>query len=165
PADDRHADDHEIDDLEEHPMTATTERDATLVGLTPYLYYADAGTALDWLSRVFGFEETVRYVDADGVVHESEMRVGTSTVQLCGRTPGPDEGTGLLVIVHVDDVEAQHARVTAAGVAADPPEQQPYGPRTFHVTDPWGYRWYFWQRVHDYVQGEGGLREVRSAQA
>lgn len=151
------------DDQEEPPMTQTTERAVSLQGVTPYLYYADAGAALDWLARVFGFEETVRYVDADDVVHESEMRVGESTIQLCGRTPGPDEGTGLLLIVHVDDVDAQHARVSAAGVEAAPPEQQPYGPRTFHVTDPWGYRWYFWQRVHDYVQGEGGLREIRSS--
>lgn len=144
-----------------HPMTQATERAVSLQGVTPYLYYADAGAALDWLARVFGFDETVRYVDADDVVHESEMRVGDSTIQLCGRTPGPDEGTGLLLIVHVDDVDAQHARVTAAGVEAAPPEQQPYGPRTFRVTDPWGYRWDFWQRVHDYVQGEGGLREIR----
>jgi uncharacterized glyoxalase superfamily protein PhnB len=54
-----------------------------------------------------------------------------------------------------------HARVLAAGVDAPPPEQQPYGPRTFTVTDPWGYHWDFWQPVHADEQGEGRLREVR----
>jgi uncharacterized glyoxalase superfamily protein PhnB len=89
------------------------------------------------------------------------MRVGASTIQLCGRAPDPDQGSGLLLIVHVDDVDAMHARVLAAGVDAPPPEQQPYGPRTFTVTDPWGYHWGFWQPVHAYEQGEGGLREIR----
>jgi uncharacterized glyoxalase superfamily protein PhnB len=157
--------DHEHEPDEERTMTettGTTDRSVTIQGVTPYLYYADAGTALDWLARVFGFRETARYVDDDGVVHESEMQVGPATIQLCGRSPGPDEGTGLLLIVHVDDVDAQHARVVAAGVEAPVPEQKPYGPRTFGVTDPWGYRWDFWQRVHDYVEGPGGLHEIRT---
>jgi uncharacterized glyoxalase superfamily protein PhnB len=143
-------------------MTTTSETSETIQGLTPYLYYADAGAALDWLSRVFGFEEIVRYVDDEGAVRESEMRVGASTVQLCGHAPDPGHGEGLLLIVHVDDVDAQHARVVAAGVEAAEPEQQPYGPRTFGVTDPWGYTWSFWQHVHDYVEGPGGLREIRA---
>ncbi|HEX6420626.1 MAG TPA: VOC family protein [Acidimicrobiales bacterium] len=147
---------------EEARMTRTAEGRATLRGVTPYLYCRDAGAALDWLARTFGFEEIVRYVDADGVVHESEMRIGGSTIQVCGRAPGPDEGAGLLLIVHVDDVDAQHARVTAAGLDAPAPHQQPYGPRTFDVTDPWGYRWSFWQPVHDFVEVEGGLREIRA---
>ena len=25
------------------------------------------------------------------------------------------------------------------------PKDEAYGPRTCHVTDPWGYQWYFWQ--------------------
>ena len=37
-------------------------------GLTPYLHYEDAAAMLDWLARVFGFEEVTRYVDADGRV-------------------------------------------------------------------------------------------------
>ena len=139
----------------------TTPGPVALQGVTPYLYYADAGAGLDWLARVFGFEETARYVDDDGVVHESEMRIGASTIQLCGRAPDPDQGSGLLMIVHVDDVDAMHARVVAAGVDAPPPEQKPYGLRTFSVTDPWGYHWDFWQQVHAYEQGEGGLREIR----
>jgi uncharacterized glyoxalase superfamily protein PhnB len=150
---------------EEPAMTDTTTSTAdvpvALQGVTPYLYYADAGAGLDWLARVFGFEETARYVDDDGVVHESEMRIGASTIQLCGRAPDPDQGSGLLLIVHVDDVDAMHARVVAAGVDAPPPEQKPYGPRTFSVTDPWGYHWDFWQPVPAYEQGEGGLREIR----
>ena len=152
-------DDHTDGHAEEH----TDDRTVTLRGVTPYLYYADAGAALDWLARVFGFRETARYVDDEGVVHESEMQVGGTTIQLSGgHDPAVGHGEGLLLIVHVDDVDAQHAHVVAAGVEAPAPEQKPYGPRTFTVTDPWGYHWDFWQPVHDYVEGPGGLHEIRS---
>jgi uncharacterized glyoxalase superfamily protein PhnB len=149
-------------DEEDQAMT-TTDSTVTLQGISPYLHYADAGAALDWLARVLGFRETARYVDDGGVVRESEMQVGDTTIQLSGgHEPGAGHGEGLLLIVHVDDVDGQHARVVAAGVEASAPEQQPYGPRTFTVTDPWGYHWDFWQRVHDYVEGPGGLHEIRS---
>jgi|SRR5829696_4450204 len=116
----------------------------TLLNISPYLYYADAGAALDWLGRVFGFGDT-RRVMVDGRVDEAEIDVGPAKVLVTGRAPGPNDGPGALLIVHVDDVDAQYERVRAAGVEADPPKYESYGPRTFHVTDPWGYRWYFWQ--------------------
>ena len=150
---------------EEHAMSTTTPdagttASATLRGVTPYLYYADAGAALDWLARVFGFVEEVRYVDAEGAVRESQMRVGGTTIQLCGHAPEPGHGEGLLLIVHVDDVDAVHTRVRAAGVDAAAPEQKPYGVRSFTVTDPWGYRWDFWQPSGEVAAG--GLTEVRA---
>jgi uncharacterized glyoxalase superfamily protein PhnB/uncharacterized protein YndB with AHSA1/START domain len=155
------SDDHGRTGSEELAMSHTTDDTATIRNVTPYLFYDDAGAALDWLARVFGFRETARYVDADGVVRESEMQVGGTTIQLCGHSPSEGHGQGLLLIVHVDDVDAMHARVSAAGIEAPAPEQQSYGPRTFDVTDPWGYRWSFWQQVHAYEEREGGLREVR----
>ena len=146
---------------EEHAMSTTdVHAGATLQGVTPYLFYADAGAALDWLARVFGFVEEVRYVDADGAVRESQMRIGDTTIQLCGHEPEPGHGEGLLLIVHVDDIDAQHARVVAAGVDAPAPVQKPYGVRSFTVADPWGYRWDFWQPSGAVEAGD--LREVRS---
>lgn len=154
---------------EERTMTPTGTSDTTptdttpavtLRGVSPYLFYADAGAGLDWLSRVFGFVEEARYVDADGVVRESEIRAGDTTIQLCGHEPGQGHGEGLLLIVHVDDVDAQHARVVAAGVDAPEPEQKTYGVRTFSVTDPWGYTWDFWQPSG--AVDAGDLTEVRA---
>ena len=55
-------------------------------GLLPYLYYEDAGAMLDWLSRVFGFEERGRYVDKDGIVRQAEMLVGENELWFSGRT-------------------------------------------------------------------------------
>ncbi|HET8642126.1 MAG TPA: VOC family protein [Pseudonocardiaceae bacterium] len=116
----------------------------TFLKISPYLYYEDAGAALDWLARVLGFGATRRMV-VDGKVEEAEIEVGPATVHLTGRAPGPDDGPGALLIVGVDDVDKQYERVRSAGVEADPPKDEAYGPRTFHVTDPWGYKWYFWQ--------------------
>ena len=58
------------------------------MSVSPYLYYEDAAAALDWLARAFGFEELVRYVDADGVVREAEMAAGETTIMLNGAGPG-----------------------------------------------------------------------------
>jgi len=133
----------------------------TVEGVSPYLYYEDAGAALDWLARVFGFGPSTRYVDAEGTVREAEIAAGASTIMVSGgRAPGPDDGRGLLLIVHLDDVDAHHARTVAAGVEAAPPVDKPYGPRAYDITDPWGYRWTFWQPVIAWSDGIGGLRRV-----
>ena len=116
------------------------------LAVTPYLYYADAAAALDWLERVFGFGPRQAVIDVDnGRVHEAEIRVGPVRVMMTGQAPGADEGGGALVIVSVDDVDELRAHILAAGVGVAEPTDEEYGPRTIHVTDPWGYRWYFWQ--------------------
>ena len=44
------------------------------------------------------------------------------------------------VAFFVDDVDAEHARLTEAGVAVlAPPTDRPWGERTLHVADPDGY--------------------------
>lgn len=135
--------------------------------VAPYLYYEDAGEALEWLARVFGFRERVRYVDEDGVVQEAEMSVGDATIHVGGAGTGYWERNGTtgpvghLVIVHVDDVDAHHARAIATGAHADPPEDKPYGARVYNVTDPGGHSWSFWQRLRDEVELPEGWRAVR----
>ena len=42
--------------------------------VVPYLLYEDAGAAMDWLIRVFGFAERVRDRQSDGTV-----RCGTAS--------------------------------------------------------------------------------------
>lgn len=143
--------------------------DVTFRGLVPSLDYEDAGAMLDWASRVFGFEERARYVDKDGIVRQAELRVGDTEVWLSGHGPGhwdelgrrPDQWIG----VWVDDVDAQHARVVAAGVEAEAPVDRDYDVRSFNVRDPEGYQWGFMRRLGTgYTQTrpveEGGLVEI-----
>jgi uncharacterized glyoxalase superfamily protein PhnB len=135
-------------------------------GITPYLHYEDAGAILDWLARVFGFEEIARYVDDDGRVREAEMHVGDQQIWMSGRDPGFWDGKGRgpeqLTLIWVDDVDAHYARVKAAGVDAKPPEDKSYGVRAYNVTDPEGYEWGFMQSTgKGYEESEGALTEVR----
>lgn len=113
----------------------------TFTGVTPYLYYPDGDAAAAWLQRVFGFGPVRSMRGADGRWAEGEVAIGDGRVDISG---GRD-GNGQLLIVAVDDVDALHGRIVAAGVAVDSPKDEAYGPRTCHVTDPWGYQWYFWQ--------------------
>jgi uncharacterized glyoxalase superfamily protein PhnB len=123
----------------------------TFTEVIPYLYYPDADAALDWLERVLGFGPSTRWRMGGPTTQEADTRVGDSRVSLSGRFPAADEGGGALLIVHVDDIREQYEHVKAAesDAAGDPPEKQPYGPTTFTVVDPWGYRWNFWQGEAD----------------
>jgi uncharacterized glyoxalase superfamily protein PhnB len=135
--------------------------------LSPYLYYEDAEAALGWLSKVLGFTEHVRYLDADGVVREAEMRAGNGRVYLAGMGPGHWERKGVpgpvgqLVIVFVDDVDAHHARAAAAGADPPPLEDKPYGARVYGIEDPGGNAWTIWQQLSDEVELPEGWQEIR----
>jgi uncharacterized glyoxalase superfamily protein PhnB len=118
-------------------------------GITPYLHYDDVAAMIDWLTGVFGFVERGRWLDAEGVVRNAELFAGNTEVWLDGdpeywkqRGRRPEEWIG----VWVDDVDAMFARVKAAGVGVQPPENKFYGIRTFDVIDPERYVWGFMQR-------------------
>jgi len=109
--------------------------------ITPYLRYPDPDAAADWLARVLGFGPARCVRDADGRWTEGTLQIGAARVDLSG----PAEPNGALLIVGVDDVDDLHRRIVDAGVEAPAPRDEAYGPRSCHVTDPWGYQWYFWQ--------------------
>lgn len=140
------------------------------LGLAPYLYYADATDALEWLTRVFGFTEKVRYVDAAGDVFQASVLAGDAEIQLTSvgseywAAKGVDGPVGQLNVVYVTDVDAQYAMVCAAlgeGVDVSHPQDQPYGARLFTVQDIGGNSWTFWQHVSDIVDLPTGWQEVR----
>lgn len=101
--------------------------------VTPYLLYEDAGAALDWLAKAFGFREKERVEGPGGAVAHAEMDVGDGSSVFLG-APGGDYrslkqvGRTSLVCVYVEDVDAHHARAAAAGAEiAEAPSDQPYG--------------------------------------
>jgi uncharacterized glyoxalase superfamily protein PhnB len=152
-------------------MSDEQENVPRYLGIAPYLYYADATEAVEWLTRVFGFTEKVRYVDASGVVFQATMTAGGAEVQLASVGPdywgvkGVDGPVGQLNIVYVDDVNAQYTRVCEAlGPDAEisTPQDQPYGARLFTVQDIGGNSWTFWEHVSDTVDLPSGWQEVRT---
>lgn len=53
-------------------------------------------------------------------------------------------GAGITLTFEVDDVEAVHAAVSAAGLAPDALRDHAWGARVFYLRDPEGYRLEFW---------------------
>lgn len=130
-------------------MSGTEE----FTSVTPYLRYPDGDAAVEWLTRVLGFGPSKAKRDAGGHLAEGTIHVGPVRVELNGGSElGPGSGAGALLIVGVTDVDAQCRRIRDAGVDIDLPRDEVYGPRTCHVTDPWGYQWYFWQGDAVYPQ-------------
>lgn len=125
--------------------------------IVPYLLYADAPTALDFLVRAFGFTERMRMPGPDGLVMHSELDMGGEIVMVASAmdsvgTKGPRDLAGFhaFALVYVDDVDAHHARAVAEGATIiSPPEDQFYGDRTYRARDCEGLMWTFAQHVRD----------------
>jgi uncharacterized glyoxalase superfamily protein PhnB len=117
--------------------------------ITPYLLYEDVESALDFLSRAFGFEEVLRYTGSAGYINHAEMQLGGASIYL--GDPGDDYKSPkrlgqrtVGVNVLVDDVDATFERARAAGVTVhEEPTDQPYGERRFIADDLEGHRWFF----------------------
>lgn len=140
------------------------------LGLAPYLYYTDATEAVEWLTRVFGFREKVRYVDAAGDVFQATIMAGEAEILVTAVDAGYWDVKGVvgpvgqLNVVYVDDVDAQYTRVVEAvgeSIEVGAPQDQPYGARLFTVQDIGGNSWAFWERVSDTVELPVGWQEIR----
>jgi len=117
--------------------------------ISPYLYYENAGAALDWLTRTFQLTERMRMPGPDGAVMHGELTIADGVIML-GR-PGKDfqnpalrgERCGSLY-VYVDDVDAHFAVTKGAGATiVSEPEDQFYGDRTYTAEDLEGHHWVF----------------------
>lgn len=120
--------------------------------LVPYFGYRDAAAMMVFLDEAFGFETLARYDGPDGAVMHAEMHAGPAIVMLGSLPPeAPANDGSAHVGTHntgtymvVDDVDAHHARATAAGaVELDPPADTPFGTRRYRVADPEGFEWSF----------------------
>jgi uncharacterized glyoxalase superfamily protein PhnB len=142
-------------------MDTTTTRQAVV----PMLTYANGTAAMDWLANAFGFVETMRFVDDDGVLGHGEMTVNGGLLMLASATPayeGPrahrehcDRARAWSqvpyvidgVLVEVDDVDAHCAQARSAGATIlSEPEDTPHG-RLYRAEDLEGHRWMFTQPV------------------
>ena len=118
--------------------------------VTPYLLYEDAGAAVEWLSRAFGFREVERMEGEDGTVGHAEMEVGEGARIFLGgpggdyRSPKSLGTRTVLVYLYVEDVDEHCARAREAGAEiVEEPADQPYGERRYAAADLEGQHWYF----------------------
>jgi uncharacterized glyoxalase superfamily protein PhnB len=123
--------------------------------ITPYLYYEDVASAMDWLAGAFGMSERLRMPGPGGDIMHAEMELADGLIML-GR-PAPDyknpKHLGHLtqsLYVYVDDVDKHFEQAKRAGaVILAEPEDQFYGDRRYGAEDLEGHHWYFAQHVRD----------------
>jgi uncharacterized glyoxalase superfamily protein PhnB len=122
--------------------------------VTPYLYYEDAGAAMDWLISVFGFEERMRMVNDQGRVGHGELMLGDGLVMVGepgGGYENPNKRGGRAtagVNVYVEDVDAHFKRAKAAGAKInEEPTDQSFGDRRYIAEDLEGHDWFFSQSL------------------
>jgi uncharacterized glyoxalase superfamily protein PhnB len=132
--------------------------------VVPMIAYSDAGTALDWLAKAFGFRERNRIVMPDGSIGHAEMKTGDDgLIMLAEPTPsyeGPARHAerceaardwlsvpyvidGVLVTVADLDAHFERARDAGATILSEP-EDSGHG-RSYRAADPEGHRWMFQQ--------------------
>jgi uncharacterized glyoxalase superfamily protein PhnB len=82
--------------------------------VVPYLLYADADAAMDWLIKAFGFTERVRDTRSDGTVRHGELLLGNGGVIMLG-----SPGTGFRGPAELGEVtQLQCVTVTGSGPIA-----------------------------------------------
>lgn len=136
--------------------------------IVPFIAYEDTAAAIDWLTRAFGFREntSARHMNGDIVSH-AELDVGDGSVVYLA-TPSPEyespkrhretcaaaarwlDNPWIVdgCLVHVDDVDAHHARARDAGatILREPEDVAAAGSRLYSAEDVEGHRWMFEQR-------------------
>jgi uncharacterized glyoxalase superfamily protein PhnB len=122
--------------------------------LHSYFGYVDAPAALDWLTRAFGFETTLRWEDSRGVLAHAELRLGSSAIIVFAddgvgydrmRPKSNDAvGHGMYLVVPASTVDEVFERAVAAGgVPVWKPHTSEWGNYRCRVRDPEGYEWTF----------------------
>ncbi|MFE9653681.1 VOC family protein [Micromonospora sp. NPDC006431] len=119
----------------------------------------DVAASAAFVQQHFGFQQEMA---ADGFVSLAREGVGFNLIFLRAGLASiqPDRlkqqrAQGLIVAFVVDDIDAEYARIQAAGVPVTTPIQtEPWGERFFQVTDPNGVIIQLVQWVH--APGEAG---------
>jgi MerR family transcriptional regulator, thiopeptide resistance regulator len=125
---------------------------STLSDIQAVLVYDDIEVSHRFLVATFGFEAGELHRASDGTVIHGEVATGSTTIWMhrVTREHGLDSPKNLgyasgQVVVYVNDVDAHHRQVTAAGgqPTSPTPVDQAYGLRDYSVFDNEGHLWTF----------------------
>ena len=119
----------------------------------PFLRYADASAAIDWLSTAFGFECNQVDRGENGAIGHAELRFEDGMIMLgsagendFGMKTAREVGAvtqGVYLIVDAG-IDAQYERARAAGAeVVQELHETDYGSRDYVVRDPEGNVWSF----------------------
>jgi uncharacterized glyoxalase superfamily protein PhnB len=130
--------------------------------ITPYLLYRDAGSALDFLKKAFGFSEYgSRFKGEDGTVSHAAMQHTDGSIFMMG-SPGPKfknprklGGVTQIMYITVDAVDKHFARAKKHGAKIlEKPTDTFYGDRRYTAEDPEGHQWAFAQHMRKVSDAE-----------
>ncbi|HEY1813675.1 MAG TPA: VOC family protein [Kofleriaceae bacterium] len=127
------------------------------------VFYMNAGSAIDWLCKAFGFEIRIKIEGDGGTIAHSELELGGGLVMVGDsqradrpHQKSPKELGGAntqVMFTYVDDVDAHCERARKAGATIHKePTTTDYGEdywsdRSYEAIDPEGHHWYFAQRL------------------
>lgn len=116
----------------------------------PVLEYADVEVAVEWLCRVFGFDERLRIAN-----HRSQLTYGNGSMvvtEFRGGALGERsvEPTRHSLLMRVADANTHHerARTNGARIVSEPVDQA-YGERQYSAVDLGGHQWTFSESIAD----------------
>jgi uncharacterized glyoxalase superfamily protein PhnB len=133
---------------------ATIPKD-TRATVIPCLRYRDAPAAIQWLCRVFGFEEQLVVPNEDGTIAHAQLSFGNGMIMLGSASDSefgrlmklPDEIGGAetqtsYVVVSDADLVYRQAKAAGAEIILDIKDED-YGGRGFTCRDLEGHIWNF----------------------
>jgi uncharacterized glyoxalase superfamily protein PhnB len=115
----------------------------------PALRYRDAGAAIEWLERAFGFQTSARHEGPDGEIAHAELWLGESAIMLGNGSSGLQDPPAdfrdarITIYVALEDVDGHRERAQAAGADVSELEERDYGSREYSALDLEGNRWSF----------------------
>ncbi len=118
----------------------------------PSMRYRDAAAAIDWLCRVLGFSRHLVVPGEGNTITHAQLTIGDGMIMLGSErddeygqvmvVPSPQGVNTQSAYIVVDEPEALHDRVLAAGADIVMPLQYPeYGGAFFSCRDPEGHVW------------------------
>jgi PhnB protein len=134
-------------------------------GVVPMLSYENGIAALEWLARVFGFQENMRMLDENNErLTHGEMETGNGIIMLA--TPTPDYESPKKhrahceqarkwhqvpwvidgVLVYVGNIDAHYHRAKNAGAVILSGIEDGFPARRYRAEDLEGHRWMFMQK-------------------
>jgi uncharacterized glyoxalase superfamily protein PhnB len=122
-----------------------------IANIYPCLTYRDPAAAVEWLVRVFGFEQRMAAPGPDGTIVHAELTFGTGVIMLGAAqaekgwvSPLDLPAVNQTVCVYVEDPRAHYERAKAAGaeMVIDFMEYE-YGGAGYTAKDPEGQVWTF----------------------
>lgn len=136
----------------------------------PRLAYRDVLSAIEFLSRAFGFRERreARLEHPDGTLAWLEVGDGVVMLGQSGAahhdlySPSEVGRTTAMVNVYVEDIDAHHARAVAEGARIVMGlEDMFWGDRRYEALDLEGHRWHFGERLVDIHRRRARAEERR----